>query len=108
LVRHASGVFRLWANSADYQLAGFDASSDVSYTDTEWHHVAGVVDDGTSYVYVDGVQQAKTGVVDLEDSETVVHIGRQYNVENGRNWTGSIDDVRIYYRALSAAEIAAL
>ncbi len=48
LVRHSSNVFRLWADNGAGDIAGFDASSDATYTDTEWHHVAGVVDDGTS------------------------------------------------------------
>jgi hypothetical protein len=108
LVRHSSGVFRFWCDNGAGVLAGFDASSDTGYTDTEWHHIAGVVDDGTSYVYVDGVQQAKTGAVDLHDSGEFAHIGKQYSGLADRYWNGLIDDVRIYYRALSAQEIAGL
>jgi len=109
LVRHSSNVFRLWANSTDNQLAGFDASSDETYTDTEWHHVVGVVDAGTSMLYVDGVKQSIEGTVDLVDSTTYAYIGKQYGDESShRYWNGLIDDVRIYYRALSAQEIAGL
>jgi len=109
LVRHSSNVFRLWANSTDNQLAGFEASSDETYTDTEWHHVVGVVDAGTSMLYVDGVKQAQEGNVDLVDSTTYAYIGKQYGDESShRYWNGLIDDVRIYYRALSAQEVAGL
>jgi hypothetical protein len=110
LVRHSSNVFRLWANSASNDLAGFDASSDATYTDTEWHHVAGVVDGSISTLYVDGVKQATQGDgIDLQDSETYAFIGRQYGAATSyRYWNGLVDDVKIFYRALSEAEISGL
>ena len=108
LVRHSSGVFRLWADDGNGVIAGFEADSDVTYTDTEWHHVAGVVDAGLSTLYVDGVKQAKTGAVNLTDSGEPAHIGRQYYGLDDRYWNGVIDDVRIYYRALSEQEIQGL
>jgi len=107
LVRHESNVFRLWCDDGAGNLAGHDASSDETYTDTEWHHLVGVIDDGISTLYVDGVKQAKQGVVDLTDSGTYAQIGKQYSDDSShRYWKGLIDDVRIYYRALSAQEIA--
>lgn len=109
LVRHSSNVFRLWCDDGAGVLAGFEADSDVTYTDTEWHHVAGVIDDGTSILYVDGVRQAKEGAVDLTDSGTYAHIGKQYSDESShRYWNGLVDEVRIYYRALSEQEISGL
>jgi len=108
LVRHSSNVFRLWVDNGANVIAGYEADSDKPYTDTEWHHVVGVVDAGTSMLYVDRVKQAKQGTVSLTDSKEVVHIGRQYSGLDDRYWTGLIDDVRIYYRALSAQEIAGL
>jgi hypothetical protein len=106
LVRHSSNVFRLWVDDGDGVLAGAD--SDTTYTDTDWHHVVGVVDNGTSSLYVDGVKQTQEGAVDLTDSGEFVHIGRQYSGLDDRYWNGLIDDVRIYYRALSAQEISGL
>jgi len=108
LVRHSSNVFRLWADNGANVIAGYEADSDKPYTDTEWHHLVGVVDAGTSKLYVDGVKQAKQGTVSLTDSGEIVHIGRQYSGLDDRYWNGLIDDVRIYYRALSAQEIAGL
>jgi len=109
LIRHSSNVFRLWADNGAGEIAGFDASSDLTYTDTEWHHVAGVVDGSTSSLYVDGVKQAKQGEgVALMNSGEFAHIGRQYSGLDDRYWTGAIDDVRIYYRALSDQEISGL
>ncbi|MDP6417181.1 MAG: LamG domain-containing protein, partial [Gammaproteobacteria bacterium] len=109
LVRHASNVFRLWCDDGEGNLAGHDASSDDTYTDTEWHHLVGVMNGNTSTLYVDGVKQVQEGSVDLHDSGTYAHIGKQYSDDSShRYWNGLIDDVRIYYRALSAQEIAGL
>ncbi|MCF7975492.1 MAG: discoidin domain-containing protein [Phycisphaerae bacterium] len=108
LVRHSSNVFRLWADNGAGDIAGFDASSDATYTDTEWHQVVGVVDDGISTLYVDGVKQALQGEVSLTDSGEYAHIGRQYSGLDDRYWNGLIDEFRIYYRALSAQEISGL
>ncbi|MCP4451528.1 MAG: hypothetical protein GY809_08705, partial [Planctomycetes bacterium] len=108
LVRHSSNVFRFWADDGAGNIGGFDASSDGTYTDTEWHHLVGVVDDGTSMLYVDGVIQAKTSAVNLQIAEEPAHIGRQYSGLDDRYWNGLVDDVRIYYRALSEQEISGL
>ncbi|MCP4451243.1 MAG: LamG domain-containing protein, partial [Planctomycetes bacterium] len=109
LVRHSSGVFRLWADNGIGDIGGHDASSDVTYTDTEWHHVAGVVEGSTSTLYVDGVKQAKQGAdIAMMNSGQHAHIGIQYSQYDDRYWIGAIDDVRIYYRALSDQEISGL
>ncbi len=44
--------------------------------------------------------------MDLQDSGEFAHIGKQYSGLEDRYWKGVIDDFRIYYRALSAQEIA--
>ena len=107
LVRHRSNVFRLWCDDGAYGLV--DATSDTIYTDTEWHHLVGVIDAGRSSLYVDGVKQAQEGNVDLTDSGGHAYIGKQYAVpDEHRCWKGVIDEVRIYCRALSAEEIAGL
>jgi len=109
LVRHTSNVFRLWCDDGAGIIADHDASSDETYTDTEWHHLVGVIDDGTSKLYVDGVKQAKEGSVDLTNSPSYVYLGKQYNDgANHRYWLGLMDDVKIYYRGLSPDEVAGL
>jgi hypothetical protein len=107
LVRHNSYVFRLWVGNIEGSaLAG--VSSDVTYNDTDWHHVVGVVSYTTSYLYVDGVKQAEEGAVRLVESGEYAFIGRQYSDYDERYWNGTIDDVRIYNRALSEQEISDL
>ena len=76
--------------------------------DTDWHHVVGVVDNDTGYLYVDGGKQAQEAAVEFVETGSYAYIGKHYNNGSDRYWIGAIDDVRIYYRALSAAEIAGL
>jgi hypothetical protein len=77
--------------------------------DNQWHHVVGVVDRTSSvaYLYVDGV---------LENSNNILVSGSYGNGKDiligdylGQSWevNGSIDEVKIYRRVLSADEIKA-
>ncbi len=59
-------------------------------------------------LYVDGGKQAMTNQGDWTIAEEPAHIGRQYSGLDDRYWTGIIDDVKIFYRALSEAEIQGL
>ena len=108
IVRDSSNVFRLWVSDGKPLAIGGQASSDLTYTDTGWHHVAGVREGQINALYVDGVKQSETSVTVFVPSEDFFHIGRQYsNMEYGY-FRGLIDDVRFYNQALSAEEIAAL
>lgn len=78
-----------------------------------WYHVAATFNpsDGSAVFYVDGVQKT-TSYVDvqaggtLKDSTSSVYIGTR---STGSLWlNGSIDEVRLYSRALSADEITSL
>ncbi|MHC4325403.1 MAG: LamG domain-containing protein, partial [Planctomycetota bacterium] len=107
LVRHSSNVFRMWMGNDGGDLSSVD--SDATYTDTDWHHVVGVISNNTGYLYVDGVKQTEETACGLVDTGDFAYIGRHYsNGNDDRYWTGTIDDFRIYYRALSAAEISGL
>ena len=70
--------------------------------DGSWHHVAIVLDNGNAWGYVDGVEV---------DSTTYNH-GNGFGTTDPllliTGFAGDRDDVRIYNRALSADEIAAL
>jgi len=77
-----------------------------------WHHIAYVVDDATdtARMYLDGTLAATvtfTGTPLFMKSGESLGIGSSYDggVERMR---GLIDDVRLYNRALSAAEVASL
>src|SRR5690606_23713015 len=95
---------------------GYKAGTTI-LTDGQWHHVAVTLqDDGNpdiseAKLYVDGLLESISSV----DGESVNTVSFQ-NVQLGlceiqaayRYFDGRLDDVRIYDRALSAAEIALL
>lgn len=74
-----------------------------------WTHVAGVYDGAEMIVYQDGVEVGSAPLVgSLTSLPTVpVAIGDQ-PVGLRRPFDGALDDVRVYSRALSATEVAAL
>ncbi|MEZ5658210.1 MAG: LamG-like jellyroll fold domain-containing protein [Burkholderiaceae bacterium] len=88
-----------------------DAS--ISLAGTGWHHVAYTLDAaGSSQVlYLDGAAMATStgGTVSYAGAFADTHIGAHANpAERGYDFLGAIDDARIYARALSEDEIAAL
>jgi hypothetical protein len=78
-----------------------------------WYHVAGVYNASaqTLTVYVNG--QLDNGVLvgtvttTQQNSNQSVHVGQRPGLPGTNNFNGRIDDVRIYSRALSQAEIQA-
>jgi hypothetical protein len=95
-----------------------DFGSRTRVDDGQWHHVTGVFDNGKLMVFIDGIQDNSTiagstfgtgitryGFVSAR-SEADVFDGAQ----NSPAWpfAGSLDDIRIYDRALSQAEIVNL
>jgi hypothetical protein len=80
-------------------------------TDGQWHHVGFIWDGSYRFLYVDGTAVAKdTNILTqpLMPSNGDLYIGAGKNLEAGTFFFGLIDDVRIYNKALSAEEIAAL
>jgi len=106
LVRYDTNVFRLWVSDGDSAQINGWASSDALYTDTNWHHVTGVRESRTNMLYVDGVMQSETTMTDFVPSADFFHIGRQYGHLDDRYFHGKIDDVRVYSKALTDAQIA--
>jgi len=107
LVRHSSNVFRLWVGDGDAANIIGMASSDANCTDIDWHHVAGVHEGQINMLYVDGVRQAAGNATNFVPSDLFFQIGRQYsNTTTQRLFNGKIDDVRVYNKALTDAEIA--
>ncbi|MEM7165772.1 MAG: LamG-like jellyroll fold domain-containing protein [Planctomycetota bacterium] len=78
-------------------------------TTNEWTHVAAVYDGAEMRLYKDGVLVGavpKTGVVD--QAPVPVTIGNQSPGAGFRPFDGALDDVRVYERALSEAELVQL
>jgi hypothetical protein len=72
----------------------------------EWYHTAGTYDQNEQIVYVNGAEENSEtpGAVELfTDPNDGLGIGGRYG--DGADFEGKIDDVRVYDRAVTAAEI---
>ena len=70
-------------------------------TDGNWHRIGLVWDGSQRTLYVDDIAVAQDAQPDLEASENGLYIGAGTPMEPGSFWSGLIDDVRIYNRAVT-------
>jgi ligand-binding sensor domain-containing protein len=70
-------------------------------TDGHWHRVGFVWDGSNRTLYVDGIMVAEDTQDGLEGSDSGFYIGTGKAMQPGTYWSGLIDDVRIYNRAVS-------
>jgi len=71
-----------------------------------WTHVVGVQDGTTGQIYINGVQCASGTIGAFTESSSAILIGK--HSANNYYFSGSIDEFRIYSRALSATEVLQL
>ncbi len=69
-------------------------------TDAAWHRVGFVWDGSNRILYVDDVEVARDTHLGIRSSEGSLYIGTGKAREQGSFWSGLIDDVRIYNRAV--------
>jgi hypothetical protein len=98
----SSGVFSLGDLNTSFQ-----GTTDIS--DNVWHHIALSVDASNNIVmYVDGTSEdTGTATISRTNGGSFV-IGVARNSSPVYYWNGSIDQVRIFNRALSSGEVTAL
>lgn len=96
----ANAVVFVLNNGSKQELCGAQA-----HIANQWTHVAGTYDGATMTVYRNGTSVGTRSVSgSITNSANNLNIGRR--VSGGdRNFPGSLDDIRIYNRALSATEI---
>ena len=70
-------------------------------TDGQWHRVGFVRDGSNRILYADGIEVARDTTTYLESASGGLYIGAGSDLEPGAYWSGLIDDVRIYNRAVS-------
>jgi len=70
-----------------------------------WHHIAATFDGSAERIYSDGNLDASTSVSGITTATHILTIGGDTLAPNTSRFDGLIDDVRIYNRALSAAEV---
>jgi hypothetical protein len=80
-----------------------------TYNDEMWHNVVGVYDGTNQYLYVDGDMKCSQQKSFTNINTADIFIGTASgNIFPKNYFRGLIDDVRVYDRALSAAEIQQL
>ncbi|MHC4487551.1 MAG: LamG-like jellyroll fold domain-containing protein [Planctomycetota bacterium] len=70
-------------------------------TDGSWHRIGLVWDGSNRILYVDGVAVTTDTHGNLSSLDSGLHIGAGRTLESGSFWSGLIDDVRIYSRAVT-------
>jgi hypothetical protein len=70
-------------------------------TDGNWHRIGLVWDGSHRKLYVDDLAVAEDTLANLEVSENSLLIGTGKAMKSGTFWSGLIDDVRIYNRAVT-------
>lgn len=103
LFRFNSGRIEIWEGST-YKIG---ITSVNSYADGKWHMMTYVrdVEKMVGQLYVDGIYVCEYKMTGINDSPTTLWFG---TYEVGEWYNGKMDDVRLYNRALTADEIAAL
>ena len=87
---------------------GWEGDTGADVADGTWHHLAYTSDGSTGRLYVDGEEKA-THTPDYNfSSDDLWSLGQEWDSVISELLDGILDDVRIYNRVLSAAEIQAL
>jgi MSHA biogenesis protein MshQ len=74
----------------------------------QWTHVAITYESGAQRIYINGVQRAASALTGaLSTNNQPLQIGQDQDIAE-RFWNGYIDEVALFNRALSAAEVSAL
>ena len=106
----------LWSNTLAFAFAG-GARHSIAITDLNWHHVAVTARNGDAdpVFYVDGVQQTVTlrqgaSTIYLYPSTEPLRIGAQVDPLSGWFYYSKavVDEMSVYSRVLTAAEIQAI
>jgi hypothetical protein len=80
--------------------SGRDLTSSAVITDGTWHRVGFVWGGLNRVLYVDGIEVARDAQPALAGSTNGLNIGTGSELETGTFWSGLIDDVRVYNRAV--------
>jgi hypothetical protein len=90
----------VWQSPGSWFVAGNAPSAG------KWHHVAYTFDGQTHRFYVDGNEVSSSTIVPSPAAPTSLQIGRM--IGDSYYFKGTLDELRIYSRALAQAEIQAL
>ncbi|HVX58685.1 MAG TPA: LamG domain-containing protein, partial [Candidatus Saccharimonadales bacterium] len=99
-VNRTTGVI---TGSSSFGGVQYDLSSTVNINDNSWHHVVYEVAGTLQQIYVDGsLKNSHTNASNVDTQSGNLNISASGNLQ------GSLDDLRLYNRSLSSAEVTAL
>ncbi|MEY4105752.1 MAG: hypothetical protein RL181_94 [Bacteroidota bacterium] len=98
----------VWTTNNESGISDMDAGGGNELAVGKWRHLVMVHDGSKDRIYLDGVQVGEKNVSG-KMKPTVHPLGIGFDpIENANYFRGAIDEVMIYNRALTAAEITAL
>ena len=96
-------------NGSPYVNDGSDVQFSAVINDDQWHMLTYVRDGSRGYIYVDAVQVGTYNSAFSLDTVTRWSIGQEWDGSTPSDfYTGMVDDVRFYNKALSQAEVVQL
>jgi hypothetical protein len=98
------GQFQLWLGNADWQTV----KTSETLVEDRWYMVTATYDagNGTAKIYLDGQLENTTAISYTNFSSYPISIGEVFqNSCSPANMSGAVDEVKIYNRSLSDAEI---
>ena len=110
----ADGVFWLKGSGCSQDVYTPSTASQTLIKNNAWHHLVYVVTTNTTtagaqsvQLYVDGKPESGSfsSPVTYASNSGSIYLGQRFA---GNNWAGSLDEVRVYSRALNTSEIQAL
>ena len=99
---------RLYLSSAEvvtYQLNTSDINSGSAISVDEWHHIVATYDGTTQKLYIDGSLVDSTATSQTISTTTNAEIGSRNFSDRANEFLGKIDELAIWDRALTAAEV---
>jgi hypothetical protein len=108
--------YGIWITTAEKIQAGFETSSGAdnfaisanSYSDGQWHYAVVTYDGSAIRLYIDGSQVATkstSGATPDNTGTQPLRIGANSLALN-QYFTGSIDEVRVWNRAVTSSEVS--
>jgi len=98
--------FVIQGTKAAFRIEGVYASSTTAVNDGQWHFLALVLNGLTGHVYVDGVEENSDDAEYTFSADDLWSIGQEWDSGGpGAHLAGTVDDARIYDRALTAEEV---
>ncbi|MDQ3014705.1 MAG: LamG domain-containing protein [bacterium] len=110
LLLHSSNIDARWSFALIAGGVGYSAYGQNNIADGQWHHLVGIREGSNIHVYEDGVFiRTEAGTTASLANARVLTIGTYTTgIASTGDFVGQVDEVRIYNRALSTAEVKQL